>query len=48
VKNVRVKAGKVWFRNREDQLTCSGRWVVTRQSVNGSAPANLIEIPEPD
>jgi hypothetical protein len=47
-RNVHIRRGEIWFRRREDQSLCAGRWTVCQQAVNDGAPAMIVEIPEPD
>ena len=44
---VHARNGGLWFRYREDQLLCSGAWVVTRQAMNGDASASVTIVIEP-
>ena len=46
---VHPRGGGIWFRYREHQAMCVGRWTVTRQAVNGDGSASItIDIPPPD
>jgi hypothetical protein len=45
LRSVRLRNGRIWFRDREDQLVCAGKWVITEQG--GTDDATIVEIPEP-